>query len=144
MPAMVRMSEVLPAPLAPTMATIAPSSISSDTPSSAWASPWKTSRFSIASIKRPPPRRGSYRSPHAHSERHHCAHHMLYQQDSESAVPIELFENCDYSVGLGGPQASHYLVEQQQFGIGSECTCDLQALAIRKRECRGALRAFAI
>ena len=39
MPAMVRISEVLPAPLAPTMATIAPSSISSDTPSSAWASP---------------------------------------------------------------------------------------------------------
>ena len=39
MPWMVRISELLPAPLAPTMATISPAAISSDTPSSAWASP---------------------------------------------------------------------------------------------------------
>jgi hypothetical protein len=38
-PAMVRMSEVLPAPFAPTMATMVPSRTSSDTPSSACASP---------------------------------------------------------------------------------------------------------
>jgi hypothetical protein len=43
MPAMVRMSEVLPAPLAPTMATMERSGTSSETLSSAWASPWKTS-----------------------------------------------------------------------------------------------------
>jgi len=39
MPKMVRMSEVLPAPLAPTMATISPSPTFSVTSSSAWASP---------------------------------------------------------------------------------------------------------
>ena len=38
-PLIVRINDVLPAPLAPTMATMAPSSISSDTPSSACASP---------------------------------------------------------------------------------------------------------
>jgi hypothetical protein len=39
MPATVRISEVLPAPFAPTIATIVPCSTLSDTPSSAWASP---------------------------------------------------------------------------------------------------------
>ena len=39
MPAMVRISVVLPAPLAPTIATIAPSATSSETPSSARTSP---------------------------------------------------------------------------------------------------------
>jgi hypothetical protein len=39
MPAMVRMREDLPAPLAPTMATISPWGTSSETSSSAWASP---------------------------------------------------------------------------------------------------------
>ncbi len=39
MPAMVRMSEDLPAPLAPTMATMLPCGTSSETPASACASP---------------------------------------------------------------------------------------------------------
>ncbi len=39
MPAMVRMSEDLPAPFAPTIATISPCGTSSDTASSACASP---------------------------------------------------------------------------------------------------------
>ena len=39
MPAMVRMSDDLPAPFAPTMATISPCGTSSDTRSSACASP---------------------------------------------------------------------------------------------------------
>ncbi len=59
---MVRMSEVLPAPLAPTMATIAPSAISSETSSSACASPWNTSRFSTRSITQTSTRRCPGRS----------------------------------------------------------------------------------
>jgi hypothetical protein len=39
MPAMARIREVLPAPLAPTMATISPIRTSSETAESAWASP---------------------------------------------------------------------------------------------------------
>ncbi len=50
MPAMVRMSDVLPAPFAPTMATIAPAGTSRLTPSRACASPWKRSRPSTRSI----------------------------------------------------------------------------------------------
>ena len=39
MPWMARISELLPAPLAPTMVTISPAATSSETPLSAWASP---------------------------------------------------------------------------------------------------------
>src|SRR5437762_3566726 len=69
MPAMVRMSEVLPAPFAPTMATMLASSISSDTSSRACASPWTTSRLSTRSISRPPLRRARTRSPRARARR---------------------------------------------------------------------------
>src|SRR5262245_5308083 len=197
-PAMVRMSEVLPAPLPPTMATMSPSSMASETPASAWASPWNTSMSSTRSISVDLSHAGSTISvrarsrgrtvsvarfrtnessserllaeirlhhrriahhrlrhalrdrgavmehEHARGERHHGAHDVLDQQDGEAALAIEVAQDRDHAIGLRGAQARHHLVEQEEFGIGCERTGDLQALAVRQRERRRELVAFAI
>ena len=67
---------------------------------------------------------------------------MLYQQDSEPTVAVELFQSFDQSIGLGWPQSCHDLVEQKQFRIGGKRTGKFQTLSIGKCEREGALRAW--
>ena len=58
------------------------------------------------------------------------AHDALGQENGHAALTVELTQDCDHAVGLGRTQASHYLIEQQQLGIGGERTRDFQALAV--------------
>jgi hypothetical protein len=70
-------------------------------------------------------------------ERHHGAHHVLDEQDREPLGAVELAEHLDHLVALGGPQAGHHLVEQQQLRPGGERARDLQPLAVGQRQRRG-------
>ena len=160
MPAMVRMSEDLPAPFAPTMATISPLPTSSADAGE---------RLGVAVIQIEIARPGGNPGPHfrhsfaevalehrgvAHHllgraardhlavvqhadvlrERHHRAHHVLDQQDGEALGAVDVAEHLDHLVALGRAQPGHHLVEQQQARPGGERARDLQALAVGQGE----------
>ena len=77
-------------------------------------------------------------------QRHYRAHHVLDQKDCESGFAVELAQNRDDPVGFGRPQASHRLVEQQQFRIGGERARHFEPFAVRQRQRRRALEAFVV
>ena len=77
-------------------------------------------------------------------ERHHRAHDMLDQHDGEAGLAIELAQHADHAVGLGRAQAGHDFVEKQDLRIGGERARDLQPLAVRQRQRRGALMALVV
>src|SRR5215467_4368152 len=80
----------------------------------------------------------------AASERHDRPHDMLYQQYRQPAAAVELLQDRDHPVGLGGAKSRHDLIEQKQFRIGGERARQFQALAVRQRESRGSLRALVV
>src|SRR5262245_7893403 len=69
---------------------------------------------------------------------------MLYQQYGQSPAAVELLQDRDHPVGLGGPKSRHDLIEQKQFRIGGERARQFQTLAVRQRESRGSLRALVV
>src|SRR5215831_17528832 len=50
-------------------------------------------------------------------EGHHRPHHMLDQQDGETALTIDFLKSFDQAIRLCWPQACHHLIEQEQFRI---------------------------
>ncbi len=161
MPAMVRISEVLPAPLAPTMATIEPSSIS------------RKRRRAPAHRRKT---RQDFRPLASCVDRlraevgvdHRAIAHHFCRRPSAMAAPwcstrmreasaitaritcsisrmvrpgfaVEFAQNRHDAVGLGRPQPRHHFIEQQQFRIGGERTRHFQPLAVGQRKRRGAL-----
>ena len=157
MPAMARISEDLPAPLAPTMATISPfGDLQRDVGERLRVAVVEIEVFDSRSIRPRSPRRGSIRAPPGRArspagapraitspwcsthdvlrQRHHRAHHVLDQQDGEALARLQVAEHLDHLVALGRPQAGHHLVEQQQLRARRERARDFQPLAVGQGE----------
>jgi len=149
MPAMARISEVLPAPLAPTMVTIAPPPPPARRRRASWASPWTVeSRLSAASAEglRHPDRNAPLGIAHhrlrcpcamtapwwstsRRTQSHHGPHHVLDHEDG-GPLPVELAQDRDHPVGLGRPQPAMTSSSKQQRGCVASARADLEPLAI--------------
>ena len=164
MPAMVRISDVLPAPFAPTTATIV--SLGDvegnalerlrvaikqvELLDSAAFSQLPQRRDRTAPRRGPAPRSRAClrnRGPMVQhqdlcSERHHGAHHVLDQQNGQPGSAIEINEDGDHAIGFHRPQPCHDLIEQQQLRLGRERARHFQSLAVGQRQRRGDLTAL--
>src|SRR5215208_1486295 len=154
MPEIARSVVVLPAPLAPSSATISPSFTSSETPCSALTGPYRASTLRSSSsgifLAEVGLDDGGVRAHlggcplgdlaaeiedvHAVGDRHHEVHVVLDEQDGERVLLAEALDQQPEVADLLVVEAAGGLVEQQQPRLRGERARDLDALERAERE----------
>jgi len=160
MPAMVRISVVLPAPLPPTTATVFAAVRHAATPRTAPGAPFVAGAQSIDLEQRPHatlalsaeialdhPRIRHHPRPALPSAifspwvqhhdvvgmRHHHPHDMFDQQEWSCPSLRSACSTPDDAVGIGRAQRRHHLVEHQQPRPGGQRLAEFEHLAVRQR-----------